>query len=134
MDNSSKYSACGRILFVDKDICMREMMEIMLKDQFHVVSAVSAEEGLILAEADGPFDIVLSSFSLSGMNGLDFLRLIGRKFSRTVRILMTGGIADGYDLIRAVKEGHISRFVLKPYCMNTLLEQLNKDLAFVRGS
>lgn len=105
------------------------MLKMILDRDFQVVMACSAEEGLSLMSSEEPFHIVMSSYSLPGMSGLDFLLRVNKTFPQTVRILMTSGCGDRRDINNAINEGYISRIVSKPFCMSTLLEQLKKDLA-----
>jgi len=128
MSNSPKPAVRGRIIIVDKDINMRNLLEMVLEDQIRVVTLPTAEEGLEAIQAEGPFDIVMASFSLPGMNGLEFLRQLSEQHPETVRILMTGGCADMSAVDQAVKAGHISRIVLKPFSLSTLREQLMQDM------
>jgi len=131
MNESNFDVPMAKILFADTDSSMREMMELILKDQFQVVTVRTGEEGLERAKTEGPFDIVIASFTLLGMNGLDFLRRVHETNPESVRILMTGGCADQYDLNLAVKDGHISRVVLKPFNLSVLREHLRQDMTKV---
>ena len=133
MSEFQKHSATGRIIFVDKDISMREMMEMLLQcDQHQVVTVRTAEEGLTVLEAQGEFDVVISSFILPGMNGLEFLRQVSVSHPETLRILMTGSSGDAAEISHAIRKGHISRLAIKPLCFSTLREQLKSDLASMR--
>ena len=133
MSEAQKLSATGRIIFVDKDISMREMMEMLLQcDQHQVVTVRTAEECLMMLEAHGGFDVVISSFILPGMNGLEFLRQVSESHPETIRILMTGGSGDATEISHAINKGHISRLAIKPLCFSTLREQLRYDLASMR--
>lgn len=132
MSKSYENSADGKILFVDKDDIMRQLMEMALESQFQIVTARSAEEALTLVESEGPFDIVISGFTLMWMDGVEFLRRVSDRCPLTVRILMSGGCGDTDEVSQAIRKGHISRLVLKPFCMSTFLNQLNIDLASVR--
>lgn len=108
-------------------------MEIALSDDFQLVTAKSAEDGLALLKSEVPFDIVISGLTLLLMNGLEFLRLVGELYPQTVRILLSGGCGDTAGINLAISEGHIRRLVLKPFCLTTMLDQLKSDLASVRG-
>lgn len=108
-------------------------MEIALSDDFQLVTAKSAEDGLVLLKSEVPFDIVISGLTLLLMNGLDFLRLVGELYPQTVRILMSGG-GDTAAIKLAISEGHVSRLVLKPFNLNNLLDQLKSDLVLMRGA
>jgi len=129
MTESPIHFANVRIIVIDKDIDIRTMMKMLLRDHFQVETVGSAEAGLDLVESGSPFDIVIASFTLPGMNGVEFLRRVGEKNPETVRILLTSGCADMRDLELATSKGHISRIVLKPFCMITLLEQLRLDMS-----
>jgi len=129
-------AAYGRIVIVDNHIVMHDCMRTVLDDLFQVFTVSTATEGLELVKAEGPIDIVISSFALShsGMNGLEFLRRVGELFPLTLRILMSGGCGDKVDINLAISAGHINRFVEKPFRPATLREQLKRDLASVRAS
>lgn len=134
MSGSLVHTPIGRILFVDQDIAMRKMMEsILTKDQFHVVTMSSAEEGLEQMKADEPFDFVISGYTLPGMNGLRFLLQVADIYQKPVRILMSGGSADTDEVNLAIHNGHINRYVSKPFCYATFREDLQNYLASLRA-
>jgi response regulator RpfG family c-di-GMP phosphodiesterase len=132
MSKSAEHIVLGRILLVDKDPHLLQMMEIILSYQFDMVTARFAEEGLALVEAEAPFDIAISGFGLPGMNGLEFLRQVGELFPETVRILMSGGFGDEVDIKQAINAGHIRRLVQKPFNLNSFRDQLKKDMNSIR--
>lgn len=133
MSESRNHPASGRILFIDKNITMRKVMEMLLQGQFQIATADSAEAGLALVESGPPFDIVISGFTLICMNGLEFLCRVGEICPQTVRILMSGGCGDVVEINRAISAGHISRYVLKPFCMSAMKDQLMNDLVSARA-
>jgi two-component system NtrC family sensor kinase len=133
MSESVEDTVMGRILLVDKDPHLLQIMEIILGHQFRMVTARFAEEGLALVEAEAPFDIAISGFALPGMNGLEFLRRVGEKFPETVRILMSGGFGDDVDIKHAISAGHIRRLVQKPFNLSSMRDQLKKDMDSIRN-
>src|SRR5437867_13197112 len=63
-----------KILIVDDDRSIRELLEILLKNEgLTVTSATSAEEGLVQAKAT-EFDVIISDLKMPNMSGIDFLR------------------------------------------------------------
>jgi len=134
MTETQKHSASGRIILVDNNLDIRTMMEMILGDHFQVCTVSSAEAGLDMVEAEGPFDIVMASFTLSGMNGVEFLRRVSEKHPDTVRILLTGGCEGMCNLHQAISKGHISRIVFKPFRINILLDQLKQDMSLKNDS
>lgn len=129
MDKSQKHNSIGRIILVDRDIQMLQMLEMILGRNYQVATARSGEEARDLMSSEEPFHVVMTSFNLPGMNGLEFLLRVNEIFPSTVRILMTSRFEDKNGINEAISEGRISRIVSKPFCMTTLLEQLNNDLA-----
>src|SRR5437899_9287303 len=63
-----------KILIVDDDRSIRELLEILLKNEgLTVTSAAGAEEGLAQAKAT-EFDVVISDLKMPNMSGIEFLR------------------------------------------------------------
>jgi CheY-like chemotaxis protein len=114
----------AKMLCVDDNLFVLQMIESFMEGHFQVTLADSAEEGLNMLEVHGPFDIVLSDYDMPGMKGVEFLCLVAERWPETIRILMSGGGADMDKVERAISAGHISRFLAKPYCMITLRDQL----------
>jgi DNA-binding NtrC family response regulator len=132
MNGHQTHSPIGRILFVDQDIAMGKVLELILtNDRFQLVTVSSAEKGLEQMTADKPFDFVISGYTLPGMNGLRFLRQASELYQKSVRILMSGGYADSDEVSLAIREGHISRYVSKPFCYATFREDINNDFASI---
>lgn len=132
MREKVEHGVSGRIIFVDNDIEMRKMMELALIDLFQIKTVSSADEGLEAITSEEPFDIVMASLTIHGINGLAFLLRVGEMFPMTVRILMTGGFGDCADIHNAIREGHISRLVLKPFNLIDMRYQLKNDLVSAR--
>jgi len=63
-----------KILIVDDDRSIRELLEILLKNEgLTVTSAAGAEKGLAEAKAT-EFDVIISDLKMPTMTGIDFLR------------------------------------------------------------
>ncbi|MBT1071907.1 response regulator [Pelotalea chapellei] len=129
MKNFPEHSSLHRIILVDGDSQMLQMLEMFLSREYHIVTARSAEEALELMSTTEPFQAALVSFSLPGMNGLNFLLRVSEAFPQTVRILMTSSFGDMDGIVKAIREGDINRIMVKPFSMSTLLEQLRHDVA-----
>lgn len=124
----------GTVILIERDISVREMLEAVLRERFKTVVAHSAENALQIAQAESPFDIVISSFSLPGMDGLEFLSKIGKLFPKTVRVLLSGDTRNSELYRSAISDGHISQFFLKPFSILDLLNYLEECLEKSRSS
>ena len=117
----------AKMICVDDDIFILQMIETYMEEFFQVALAGSAAEGLGKMELHGPFDIVISDYDMPGMKGIEFLGLVAKRWPETIRILMSGGNADMDKVKRAISAGHISRFLAKPFCVISLRDQLRDE-------
>jgi CheY-like chemotaxis protein len=125
MNSAVKHS----MVIVDNQVLIQDFFKFSLSDVFQVVSVYSAEQALNRLKYFGPFDIILSSLSLPGMNGLELLRNVHELYPQTIRILMSGGHIEPSEISRALENGDISRFLQKPFSPSALKNQLKSDLA-----
>ena len=103
----------ARILCVDDEPAVLEGLRLALRPYpFEILTAASAIRGLEILAAT-PVDVVVSDEQMPGMSGSEFLEIVCRKYPETVRITLTGQ-ASLDAAIRAINEGEIYRFVLKP--------------------
>ncbi|HEY6871889.1 MAG TPA: response regulator [Geobacteraceae bacterium] len=104
-----------RILCVDDEVnVLRALKRSFLDSDYDVITAASGEEGLAALAGDTPVQIVMSDYRMPGMNGVDFLREVRRRWPETVRIVLSG-YADIAAVISAVNEGEIYHFIAKPW-------------------
>ena len=113
-----------KIICVDDDISILQIVKDCLCEHFLVAIAGSALKGLDLMETDGPFDIVMSDYEMPGMKGLEFLSLVAERWPETIRILISGCCKDMDSVTRAINAGQISRFIPKPFNPFILADQL----------
>ncbi len=104
-----------KILCVDDERnVLRALERIFLDDDYEIVLAGSGEEGLKIMEESGPFQVVISDYRMPVMNGVEFLKGVYDRWPQTVRIVLSG-YADASAIVAAINEGHIYRFIPKPW-------------------
>lgn len=105
-----------RILCVDDERnVLRSLERIFLDDDYEIVTAGSGEEGLeIMAESGDSFQVVVSDYRMPVMNGVEFLKAVYERWPDTVRIVLSG-YADAGAIVAAINEGHIYKFIPKPW-------------------
>ncbi|CAH2031576.1 response regulator [Trichlorobacter ammonificans] len=110
------YTMPVRILCVDDERnVLRSLERIFLDDDYEIVLAGSGEEGLnVLKEAGNTFQVVISDYRMPVMNGVDFLKQVFALWPDTVRIVLSG-YADAGAIVAAINEGHIYKFIPKPW-------------------
>lgn len=104
-----------KILCVDDERnVLRALERIFLDDDYEIVLAGSGDEGLKIMEESGPFQVVISDYRMPIMNGVEFLKGVYERWPETVRIVLSG-YADASAIVAAINEGHIYRFIPKPW-------------------
>ena len=111
-----------RVLVVDDDAAMRDMVVSMLQESgIHARSAASADEAVEVARK-GRFDVILSDVRMPGKDAFDLLRELEKHQPDTPVILMTA-FGDSDDLSRALRAGAFD-YLMKPFSRQALLAAL----------
>jgi len=122
------HSTPPRILIVDDDPLVREVLkDILARGPYTVLSAKSGEDGLALMARE-PVDVVISDERMPGMQGSEFLAAVRKHHPETVRIILTGH-ASIQATIRAINESEIFRFLTKPANSHDLHTAVEEALA-----
>jgi len=112
-----------RILIVDDEpLVLSSLRRLLAREDFEVALAASGPEGLGLLEK-GEFDLVLSDYKMPGMNGLEFLDQVRRRWPGPRRLMLTAQ-ADPAQIAEALASGLLVRSMAKPWDNRALVEAL----------
>jgi DNA-binding NtrC family response regulator len=116
-----------RLLLVDDDeAACRLLSEVLEREDYRVVSALSTDEAISKLDQEGPFDAVLTDLRMPRKSGLDLLRMVrGRDPDALVLVLTAFG--DAAAAGEAIRAGAYD-FISKPYDIGTLRETLGRAL------
>jgi len=104
-----------RILCIDDEQnVLRSLKRLFLDDPYEVLTAPSGAEGLLILAQSETVPVVISDYRMPGMNGVEFLSEVRKRWPGTVRIVLSG-YADTGAIVSAINEGQIYRFVAKPW-------------------
>src|SRR5262249_12327925 len=107
----NKMQKRAKILIVDDERSLRELLEIFLKKEgFVVVSAASAEEAMAQLKTT-EFDLIISDIKMADMSGIDFLREL-RKTTFNGQFILLTAFASAETAIQALKMGAFD-YILK---------------------
>ena len=127
---SQRQTARHRILLVDDDTEVREVIAAMLRDAGHSVSEVGGgEEALRLVRQKVAFDLVITDYAMPDMSGVD---LAGRldELRPALPVILLTGFAESADLTLARQ----SRVVRKPVSSGDLLAAVEAAICEMRGN
>jgi nitrogen regulation protein NR(I) len=120
------------VLLVEDDPSLAgELRRVLEGEGWHVVSAGSAEQGLLVAERDR-CDVVLTDFRLPGRSGLDLVQRLHAAKPRLPVIVMTAH-GTTQTAIEATKLGAYD-YLLKPFEMPDLIALIERAIASSRLS
>ncbi len=104
----------GRILVVDDERSMREMLDIFLgREGYTVTECAAGTEALRLLDEKGPYDLIITDINMPGLSGFDLLREVKIKFPE-LPVLMITAYGSPDSAVEAMKLG-ATDYITKPF-------------------
>ena len=121
-----------RVLLVDDDAIVRDVLAAQLEDQgYHVVQASDGLAALAWLDKNETIDLLVTDFAMPGMNGLSLISEVRRRHDTLPVLLLTGYADAGVQLaIEDVKGGN-TMLLRKPLRTDELTERAAELLAGV---
>lgn len=117
-----------RVLFVDDEPLVLKGLERSLhsmRNEWEMEFVLGGPEALE-AMTHAPFDVVVSDMRMPGMDGAQLLDLVKKRFSQTVRMVLSGQ-SDKDSILRAIRPTH--QYLSKPCDIEELKQKLRCALA-----
>ncbi|MEK7825450.1 MAG: sigma-54 dependent transcriptional regulator [Nitrospirota bacterium] len=115
-----------KILVVDDEQSMRELLTIMLKREGYLVTSASNGEEGIKALNKEIFDLVITDMKMPKVSGLELLRIIKEIAPQTI-VLMITAFASTETAVEAMKEGAYD-YLTKPFKIDEVKFIINNAL------
>lgn len=115
------------LLVVDDEADVGDSVQALLRREFTVLRARSAEEGLKLMR-DNVVHIIMTDQRMPKVTGVELLKSIRTGHPQAIRMLFTG-YSDLDSVIAAINQGHIFRFLKKPWQPEELEEAVREAAA-----
>lgn len=110
-----------KVLIIEDDADCRDLITLILEDEYAVTTAINGEEALEAIERDKP-DIVLLDIMIPHVDGWEVLRrLRADDRYKDLPILAVTALASEESRQRAIREG-ATDYVIKPFDPDELLE------------
>jgi DNA-binding NtrC family response regulator len=122
-----------KVLIVDDEELVTEALErAFYGESFQTLTASSAEEAISILEGQ-EVSVIISDDHMPGLTGSQLMALARKLYPDTIRILLTG-YATVESALKAINEGEIYRFFVKPCDFSMLKEVVLEALDSTRPS
>jgi response regulator RpfG family c-di-GMP phosphodiesterase len=106
-------SAKARVLFVDDEERIVNLLKIMFRMNYEVFTATNGNDALNII-AQQHIHVIVSDQRMPEMMGIDLLTKVRERSPDTMRILLTG-YSDLSAIVGSVNDGEVFRFINKPW-------------------
>src|SRR5450631_440113 len=123
--------AAAAILLVDDEPHVTDALKRALRrEPFEFFTATSGAAAQEILERH-PVDVVISDEQMPGMSGSVFLSAVRKQYPNTIRMILSGQ-ASLEAAVRAINEGEVYRFFLKPCNPTDLMFTVKQAVAHKR--
>jgi len=112
--NRRKKASKHKILVVDDEPDNLDLLYRTFYRDFKVIKANSGQDALEMLADQGDVAVIISDQRMPGMSGTELLRLTADRYPNSIRIMLTG-YTDVEDLVEAINEGKVFKYVTKPW-------------------
>ncbi|MGM0701326.1 MAG: HD domain-containing phosphohydrolase [Pseudomonadota bacterium] len=120
-------SAATLLLVDDEPNVLTALRRELRQEGYRLLTAEDGEAALTHLATE-PVDAVISDALMPGMDGIELLGRIQHEYPDCLRLLLTGK-ADLNAAVRAINEGHVYRYIAKPWDATELRQTLQLALA-----
>jgi len=121
--NSSK----ATVLCVDDEVnILNTLKRVLRKEGYRLATATSAGEALEMLSRE-KVQVIICDQRMPEMDGVTLLKKVREEYPQIIRIILTGFI-DVDTMKDAVNQGHIFKFLLKPWDDDDLILEIRQAL------
>jgi DNA-binding NtrC family response regulator len=114
------------LLIVDDEPGARESLEVILEDDYHVLSVGSGQEALKTLQQK-PINLILLDVNMPDMDGLTVLRKI-KEQDEEIDVIMVSALNQARKAVDAIKLGAYD-YITKPYEPEDILSTVNRVIS-----
>ncbi len=115
----------ARLLVVDDEPEIREVLSALLSNDYHCETVSSAEEALTLLSLK-EFDLIISDIMMSGMSGLEMVPMV-LALSPDAVVVMISGVQTIESAIKALRAGAFD-YIMKPFDLRQVEAAVSRAL------
>lgn len=115
----------SRILIVDDDEGTREVLEVILEDDYYVACAADGQVALDKLNREA-FDLVLLDLIMPGMDGIEILKRI-KAYDKQIDVIMVSATDRAREATAAITSGAYD-YITKPFDADAILTAIERAL------
>ena len=115
----------SRILIVDDDEGTREVLEVILEDDYNVACAAAGQVALDKLSREA-FDLVLLDLIMPGMDGIETLKRI-KAYDKQIDVIMVSATDRAREATAAITSGAYD-YITKPFDADAILTAIERAL------
>ncbi|MCI0471055.1 MAG: sigma-54 dependent transcriptional regulator [Candidatus Aminicenantes bacterium] len=115
-----------KILVIDDDVSIRNMLSIVLKKSGYEVTAADSSESALKRLKTESFDLIISDIKMPGISGIELLKKT-KTLHPEVPVIMITAFASANDAVEAMKLG-AEDYITKPFNLDELKLIIDKSL------
>jgi two-component system NtrC family sensor kinase len=97
----------------DEKNVIKSLRRLLLNTDYNLLTAESGKEGMEALD-NNDVQVVISDYRMPGVSGVEFLSRVKEKYPDTIRMILSG-YADVSAIVEAINEGHVYKFISKPW-------------------
>lgn len=110
----------SRILLIDDDEALREVLAMSLTSDGHeVVSASDGREGVELLQ-QGQFDLVITDLIMPGQEGIETITILRQDYPTLPVIAISGGLPNSELYLQIAQKIGAKRILAKPFALSDM--------------
>ena len=114
------------LLVVDDEVANLQKLRRTFLGEYRVHEATGGREALEILK-DHPVNAIITDQRMHGMSGVELLKRTLKVQPDAVRIILTG-YTEVEDLMDAINEGHVHRYITKPWDPFTLQQSVKQEI------
>lgn len=116
-----------RILTIDDDPDILDVLDLTLSEYYEVVQALNAEDGLKQVTAKSP-NLIICDYVMPGMNGKEFCKTLKKDILlQHIPVIMLTGKGEVKDMVVGIEAG-ADDYIVKPFEPDALLARIRMIL------
>jgi two-component system response regulator PilR (NtrC family) len=115
-----------KVLIIDDDPSIRNMLSIVLKNEGYSVEAVENPIYALKKLKKQSYDLIISDIKMPAISGIELLRRV-KSIDSEIPVIMITGFASTNDAVEAMKLG-AEDYIIKPFNLDELRIIINKSI------